>query len=100
MRQDWSRNQKLKIIQQSGLQKLKDLPNVPSAIALVTDPDSKKVLELILIRQEMGRPFAMPPSVPADRVAMMRRAFDETRKDPGFLAESANLQLEDDPLRD
>jgi tripartite-type tricarboxylate transporter receptor subunit TctC len=46
----------------------------------------------------MGRPFAMPPGVPAERVAAMRRAFDETLKDPGFLAEAAKLQLEIDPL--
>jgi tripartite-type tricarboxylate transporter receptor subunit TctC len=98
MRPDWFRDRKLNIILQIGLQKLKDLPNVPSAIDLVSDPDSKKVLELILIRQEMGRPFAMPPGVPPDRVAIMRRAFDETLKDPGFLAEAAKLQLEIDPL--
>jgi tripartite-type tricarboxylate transporter receptor subunit TctC len=98
MRPDWFRDRKLNIILQIGLQKLKDLPNVPSAIDLVSDPDSKKVLELILIRQEMGRPFAMPPGVPADRVAIMRRAFDETLKDPDFLAEAAKLQLEIDPL--
>jgi tripartite-type tricarboxylate transporter receptor subunit TctC len=98
MRPDWFRDRKLNIILQIGLQKLKDLPNVPSAIDLVSDPDSRKVLELILIRQEMGRPFALPPGVPADRVAIMRRAFDETLKDPGFLAEAAKLQLEIDPL--
>src|ERR1700686_1189731 len=98
MRPDWFRDRKLNIILQIGLQKLKDLPNVPSAIDLVSDPDSKKVLELILIRQEMGRPFAMPPGVPADRVAIMRRAFDATLKDPDFLAEAAKLQLEIDPL--
>jgi tripartite-type tricarboxylate transporter receptor subunit TctC len=98
MRPDWFRDKKVNIILQIGLQKLKDLPNVPSAIDLVSDPDSKKVLELILIRQEMGRPFAMPPGVPPDRIALMRRAFDETLKDPGFLAEAAKLQLEIDPL--
>jgi hypothetical protein len=98
MRPDWFRDSKVNIILQIGLQKLKDLPNVPSAIDLVSDPDSRKVLELILIRQEMGRPFAMPPGVPPDRVAMMRRAFDETLKDPGFLAEAAKLRLEIDPL--
>jgi tripartite-type tricarboxylate transporter receptor subunit TctC len=98
MRPDWFRDHKLNIILQIGLEKLKDLPNVPSAIDLVTDPDSKKVLELILIRQEMGRPFAMPPGVPADRVATLRQAFDAALKDPGFIAESSKLQLEIDPL--
>jgi tripartite-type tricarboxylate transporter receptor subunit TctC len=97
-RPDWFRDGKLNVILQIGLQKLKELPNVPSAIDLVSDSDNKKVLELILIRQEMGRPFAVPPGTPADRVAIMRQAFDATMKDPDFLAEAAKLQLEIDPL--
>jgi tripartite-type tricarboxylate transporter receptor subunit TctC len=98
MRPDWFRDKKLNIILQIGLHKLKDLPNVPSAIDLVSDPDSKKVLQLILIRQEMGRPFALPPGTPPDRVAILLSAFDTTLKDPAFLAEAGKLQLEIDPL--
>ena len=98
MRPDWFRDKKLNVILQIGLHKLPALPSVPSAIDLVTDPDSKKVLELILIRQEMGRPFATPPGVPADRLAVLRKAFDDTLKDPAFLAEAAKVQLELDPL--
>jgi tripartite-type tricarboxylate transporter receptor subunit TctC len=97
-RPDWFRDNKLNIILQIGLEKLKDLPNVPSAIDLVSDPDSRKVLELILIRQEMGRPFAVTPGTPPDRVAILRQAFADTLKDPMFLAEAAKLQLEIDPL--
>ena len=40
----------------------------------------------------------MPPGVPADRVAALRRAFDATMKDKGFLADSAREKLEIDPL--
>ena len=98
MKPDWFRNAKLNIILQIGLKKLRDLPNVPNAIDLVSDAQSNQVLQLILIRQEMGRPFAMPPGVPADRVAILRRAFEETLKDPAFLADGAKLQMEIDPL--
>jgi tripartite-type tricarboxylate transporter receptor subunit TctC len=98
MRPDWFRDKKLNIILQIGLHKLKDLPDVPSAIDLVSDPDSKKVLELILIRQEMGRPFALPPGTPPDRVAILRSAIEATLKDPAFLAEGGKLQLEINPL--
>jgi hypothetical protein len=83
---------------QIGLTKFPDLPDVPSAIDLISNPDSRKTLELIMIRQEMGRPFALPPGVPADRVAVLRRAFDETLKDPEFLADARRLQMEIDPL--
>jgi tripartite-type tricarboxylate transporter receptor subunit TctC len=98
MRPDWFRDKKLNIILQIGLHKLKDLPNVPSAIDLVSDPDSRRVLELILIRQEMGRPFALPPGTPPDRAAILRKAFDAALKDPAFIAEAGKLQLEIDPL--
>ncbi len=38
-----------------GLAKLRDLPDVPSALDLVDDAENKQVMELILIRQEAGR---------------------------------------------
>lgn len=97
-RPDWFRDKKLNIILQIGLEKLHDLPDVPNAIDLVSDPDSKRVLELILIRQEMGRPFAVPPETPPDRLAILRQAFLDTLKDPAFVAEAGKLQLEIDPL--
>src|SRR5262245_41499107 len=67
-RPHWIRDKLLNVIVQMGLQKLADLADVPSALELVTDPESRQVLELILIRQEPGRPFAAPPGVPADRL--------------------------------
>jgi tripartite-type tricarboxylate transporter receptor subunit TctC len=94
---DWFRDHRVNVILQIGLNKLKELPSVPSAVDLVNGPD-KQILELILIRQEMGRPFALPPGVPADRIAMLRRAFEETMRDPAFIVEAAKLSLEIDPL--
>ena len=97
-RPHWIRDKLLNVIVQMGLQKLADLPDVPSALKLVTDPESRQVLELILIRQEPGRPFAAPPGVPADRLAALRRAFDATLKDGEFLADAEKVQLEIEPL--
>jgi tripartite-type tricarboxylate transporter receptor subunit TctC len=97
-RPQWIRDKLLNVIVQLGLEKLPDLPEVPAALDLVTDPEKKKVLELILIRQETGRPLAAPPGVPADRLAALRTAFDETLKDPEFVAEAERAQMEIDPL--
>src|SRR5262249_18534841 len=63
-RPDWIREHKLNVILQMALEKLPELGDVPSALDLVADPSARKVLELILIRQEMGRPLAAPPGVP------------------------------------
>ena len=97
-RPHWIRERLLNVIVQMGLQKLADLPDVPAALDLVSDRDSRQVLELILMRQEPGRPFAAPPGTPADRVAALRQAFEETLKDPEFVAEVDRLQLEIEPL--
>ena len=97
-RPHWISDHKLNVLVQLGLAKLKELPDVPAALDLVTDPVKRKVLELILIRQEPGRPVAAPPGVPADRLAVLRRAFEDTMTDPEFLAEAERLQLEIDPL--
>jgi tripartite-type tricarboxylate transporter receptor subunit TctC len=97
-RPHWIKDNKLNVIVQLGLAKLPELPNVPSALDLVSEPVKKQVLELILMRQELGRPLAAPPGVPADRLEVLRRAFDDTMKDPEFLAEAAKLQLEIEPL--
>jgi tripartite-type tricarboxylate transporter receptor subunit TctC len=97
-RPHWIKDNKLNVLVQLGLAKLPELPKVPAALDLVSDPVKKQVLELILIRQEIGRPVAAPPGVPAERLEALRRAFDDTMKDPGFLAEAEKLQLEIEPL--
>jgi tripartite-type tricarboxylate transporter receptor subunit TctC len=98
-RPHWIRDHKLNVLVQMGLQKLTDLPDVPSALDLLTEPESRQLLKLILIRQEAGRPFAAPPGVPPDRLDALRRAFDATMEDSAFLAEAEKAQLEVDPLR-
>ncbi len=97
-RPHWIRDKLLNVIVQMGLEKLPDLPDVPSALELVTDAHKKRVLTLILMRQEPGRPVAAPPGVPADRLAALRRAFDATMKDPDFIKEADKLQMEIEPL--
>jgi tripartite-type tricarboxylate transporter receptor subunit TctC len=97
-RPDWIAGGRLNVLVQMALERLPELADVPSALDLVADPGNKRVLELILLRQEMGRPIAAPPGVPAERVAALRRAFDATMKDPDFLADARRFQMEIDPL--
>ena len=97
-RPHWISDHKLNVIVQVGLAKLPELPDVPNAVDLIADPVKRRVLELILIRQEFGRPLAAPPGLPADRLKVLRQAFDDTMKDPEFLAEAQQAQMEIDPL--
>jgi tripartite-type tricarboxylate transporter receptor subunit TctC len=97
-RPHWIADKLLNVIVQMGLTKLPELPEVPSALDIVADVESRQVLKLILIRQEAGRPFAAPPGVPADRLAALRHAFDATLADGEFRADADKAQLEIEPL--
>jgi tripartite-type tricarboxylate transporter receptor subunit TctC len=69
---------------------------------LITDfaenPKDRQILELILYGGLWGRPFALPPDVPADRVAALRKAFIEMTKDQEFLMEAKKLDLDLDVM--
>jgi tripartite-type tricarboxylate transporter receptor subunit TctC len=97
-RPDWITGKKLNVLVQMSMEKLPELNDVPSALDLVTDPARKRVLELILIRQETGRPFATAPGSPPDRLAALRAAFEATMKDPEFIADAERNQMEIEPL--
>jgi tripartite-type tricarboxylate transporter receptor subunit TctC len=92
-RPNWRTENNVKLIVQYGLEKEPALPDVPSALDLVTDPEDKLLLQAGLAQVTMGRPYLMPPDVPAERVAIMRKAFEDTVKDPAFLAEANRLAL-------
>jgi tripartite-type tricarboxylate transporter receptor subunit TctC len=95
---DWIKDKKIKIIAQWALRPDPELPGVPSILDLAKNDADKAALLLVLARLDFGRPFFVPPNVPADRVAALRKAFDDTMKDPAFLAEAEKLKLEIDPL--
>jgi tripartite-type tricarboxylate transporter receptor subunit TctC len=60
--------------------------------------EERQIFKLVFARQQMGRPFLAPPGIPADRTAALRKAFMDTMKDPGFLAEAGKMQLEINPV--
>jgi tripartite-type tricarboxylate transporter receptor subunit TctC len=95
---DWVKEKKIKMLAQWALKPHPELAGVPMALELAKTEADKQAMELALARLEYGRPFFLPPNVPADRVQALRRAFDATMKDPAYLAEAEKLKIEVDPL--
>jgi tripartite-type tricarboxylate transporter receptor subunit TctC len=91
---DWVKEKKIKLLMQMSLSKHPDLPDVPLAVDLARSEQDQQILELIFARQVMGRPVVMPPETPADRVAAIRKAFEDTLKDPAFIADADKQRLE------
>lgn len=95
---NWLAEKKVRIIAQWALNKHPELADVPLALDLAKSEADRQALLLALARLEYGRPFFLPPGVPAARVEALRRAFDATMKDPAYLAEAAKLKIDVDPL--
>jgi tripartite-type tricarboxylate transporter receptor subunit TctC len=53
---------------------------------------------LISSGEVIGRPLFTTPNVPAERIAALRKAFDETMQDPAFLDDAAKEGLDIAPL--
>ena len=97
-REQWIEEKKIRILAQWALRKHPELPDVPLILDQAKTEEQKQSLDLALARLEFGRPFFMPPNVPAERVSAIRRAFDATMKDKEFLDEADKLKIEIDPL--
>jgi tripartite-type tricarboxylate transporter receptor subunit TctC len=91
-------DKKIRILVIWGARRSPELPGIPLIGDMATTPEQKQALQLAQARLEFGRPFLMPPNVPADRVNAIRRAFDATMKDKEYLAETQKLKLEIDPM--
>ena len=70
---------------QFGMSPEPDTEATPTAIDLVTKAEDRQVFSLIFGALAMSRPFATPPDTPADRIAALRKAFEDTSRDPAFL---------------
>jgi tripartite-type tricarboxylate transporter receptor subunit TctC len=80
----------------------KRLPEIPESAAFIdtfakTDQQIQ-LLSVLNAADQIGRPFIMSKQVPPERLATMRRAFNDTMKDPAFLADAEKQQLPVNPL--
>jgi tripartite-type tricarboxylate transporter receptor subunit TctC len=81
-------------IVQVGIEKEAELPDVPLLRDLARTDRDKQVLDFMSTAVAIGRPVATTPGVPAERVAALRKAFDDTLRDRDFIADAAHERLE------
>ncbi|HEY4403455.1 MAG TPA: hypothetical protein VGN55_02285 [Xanthobacteraceae bacterium] len=77
-------------------------PEIPETAVYVgtfaKTEEQKQILDVLDASDEVGRPFIMSKQVPAERIAIMRKAFNETMQDKEFLADMAKQQNPVNPL--
>ena len=95
---DWIKDKKVRFPVQLATVKIPELQDVPLITEFATTERQRQILNLVLSRQVMGRPFAGPPGIPDDRKQALRKAFDEALKDPGLLAEAKQRKMDVNPV--
>jgi tripartite-type tricarboxylate transporter receptor subunit TctC len=91
-RPQWLRDKKVNVLIQFTLDRIPQLPDVPTLLELAP-PEMRDEVEFITSGTPIARSMAVGPRVPADRVAALRKAFDDLMKDKDFLAEAEKRQL-------
>jgi tripartite-type tricarboxylate transporter receptor subunit TctC len=94
--QPWLDQKKVRILAQLATVKHPDFPDAPLIVDFAHNERERQAMELILSPGQWGRPFLMPPDVPAERAAAVRNAFTQMMKDPEFLADAQKSKIEID----
>jgi tripartite-type tricarboxylate transporter receptor subunit TctC len=98
----WRKKGFVRNIIQTGKKKDAKLPETPTLWELMdrykTPEGSRRLATLMLASGQLGRPMMGTPGIPADRVKILRDAFNATVKDPEFLADIDKRQFDLDPV--
>lgn len=73
---------------QFGLAKFRGRENVPLLGDLVVDAAKKRVVEFLSGPTALGYSLTAPPDVPGERIAVLRKAFEDMLRDPGVRADA------------
>jgi tripartite-type tricarboxylate transporter receptor subunit TctC len=97
----WRKKNFVRVLMQTGRkrdQRLKDVPTIYELMDQYKTPQGGRSLAtLVLAAGDFGRPYVLPPNTPADRVKIIREAFQKTLSDEAALADAKKKKLEIDP---
>jgi tripartite-type tricarboxylate transporter receptor subunit TctC len=91
---DEHRSGDFKILLQLSGKPHPELEGVPHVNDFARSEDDRKVFDLIFGVQVLGRVYAAPPGLPADRRDTLRAAFHAAATDPAFLADADKAKIE------
>jgi tripartite-type tricarboxylate transporter receptor subunit TctC len=93
----WIPDKKVTLLFQGGAMPNPSLKGIPFVADLARTPEDRQAIEFLYAGQGIGRPFVAPPDMPADRVKMLRDAFNATMQDPEFLEDAKRNMLDVEP---
>jgi tripartite-type tricarboxylate transporter receptor subunit TctC len=97
-KQNLLKEKKIRIILQTQPERHPDLPDAPTITEYGNTPEDRQVTALYASGSGVGRSLIGPPDIPADRLKILRDAFNAMVKDPDFVADIKKVNVELDPL--
>lgn len=98
----WRKKGFVRHLFQTGKKRDARLPETPTVYEIMdqykTPESGRRLATVLLAAGDMGRPMLGPPGVPADRLKILRDAFNRTMSDEQFQAEVKKRNYEFDPV--
>jgi tripartite-type tricarboxylate transporter receptor subunit TctC len=88
------RDGKLRMILRAEEAVLPEVPDVPSIFDRAKTAEQRQLMRFVFSSTEFGRPYILPPEVPKERVAILRKALADAVKDPELIAEARRIKLD------
>jgi tripartite-type tricarboxylate transporter receptor subunit TctC len=87
------------ILLQAAGKRHPELPNVPLVMDYAKTDIAKKLVQGVINNfGATARPYVVTPGTPKERIAILRKAFIDTMRDPEFAAELKKAKLDLNPL--
>lgn len=98
----WRKTGFVHVVMQTSRKRESRLPNAPAIAELMdrykTPEQSRRLATVVLAAGAFGRPMVATPGIPADRVKILRDAFNKSLDDPGFIGEAKKRKFDLDPI--
>jgi len=90
----WIGEGKVRFMYTIGLTRDPKIPDVPTIVELAKTEEDRNIFKLLSVASTIGRSPAATPDIPADRLAILRRAFVATMNDAGFIADAKRRKVD------
>ena len=95
---DWLPGKKIDMLLQFGSVRDPEWPDLPLLTDLATNDEQRAIFKLFSAEVALGKIYLTTPGVPADRLAALRKAFEETLRDPAYIEDARKVEMQVRPL--
>jgi tripartite-type tricarboxylate transporter receptor subunit TctC len=85
---------KLRVLFSAEESSMPELPDATSIYEFAKTEEQKQLMRFLFSSTEYGRPYVLPPDVPQERAATIRKAVADTVADPELITEAKKLDVD------